>query len=221
MNKEEPHPVFRIEQIVVGPFKVNAYVVGHEQDPAALVIDPGEEAVRIEQALDACGARPAGYLITHGHADHLCALAALVRRFPAPVFMSAEDTAWAFGPTNCIPPYYDRPEPPPEPIRTFQDDALVNADPFVFRVIATPGHSPGGVCYYFERAGLLFTGDTLFEGTVGRTDLPAADSRVLAQSLKKLAALPDDVRVYPGHGRPTTIGAEKRNNIFMRQAARG
>lgn len=82
-------------------------------------------------------------------------------------------------------------------------------------MIATPGHSPGGVCYYDAKARELFTGDTLFKGSVGRTDLPGGDGRVLRDSLRKLAALPDDVRCHCGHGGPTTIGEEKRTNFFM------
>jgi glyoxylase-like metal-dependent hydrolase (beta-lactamase superfamily II) len=86
--------------------------------------------------------------------------------------------------------------------------------------LETPGHTRGGVCYYFEEEKVIFTGDTLFKGTCGRTDLPSGDGRILAQSLKKLAALPDDVTVHAGHNESTTIGYEKRTNFFMQQAAK-
>jgi glyoxylase-like metal-dependent hydrolase (beta-lactamase superfamily II) len=86
--------------------------------------------------------------------------------------------------------------------------------------LETPGHTRGGVCYYFEKEKVIFTGDTLFKGTCGRTDLPGGDGRILAASLKKLAALPDDVTVYPGHNESTTIGHEKRTNFFMQQVGR-
>jgi len=248
-----------IKILSTGPFEVNCAIVWNDQKQA-LVIDPGSDAADIEAVLKENGLTVAAYLLTHGHADHLNALAELHAARPAPVYLHAEDEKWAFGPQNQIPPYYPvpekpdaefiHPENPPRPslasafAKGFGGQAghpsaggeLLKSPPLEgcpqggvglvlladlsFQTLETPGHTKGGVCYYFEEEKLLFTGDTLFKGTCGRTDLPGGDGRVLAQSLKKLAALPGDVTVYPGHNESTTIGHEKKTNFFMQQAGR-
>jgi glyoxylase-like metal-dependent hydrolase (beta-lactamase superfamily II) len=238
-----------VKILSVGPFEVNCCIVWGEAKQA-LVIDPGHAAADIETVLKSNGLTVAAYLLTHGHADHLCALAELHAARPAPVYIHAADFKWAFGQQNQIQPYYSvpvkpaaefiHPENPPRPsLRSGHPSAggeLLNSPPpegcpqggvglitladLQFQCLETPGHTPGCVCYYFEREKIIFTGDTLFKGTCGRTDLPGGDGRVLAQSLKKLAALPDDVTVYPGHNESTTIGYEKKTNFFMQQAAR-
>lgn len=208
-----------VEILPVGPFEVNCAIVWGEAKQA-LVIDPGHDATDIEAVLRQNGLTVAAYLLTHGHADHLCALAELHAARPAPVYIHAEDYKWAFGVQNQIPPYYPVPGKPatefihPETSRDWTISDLR------FQCTETPGHTKGCVCYYFEQEKVIFTGDTLFKGTCGRTDLPGGDGRILAQSLKKLATLPDDVTVYPGHNESTTIGYEKKTNFFMQQAAR-
>jgi len=215
-------PILRrmnVEILPVGPFEVNCAIVWGEAKQA-LVIDPGHDATDIEAVLRQNGLTVAAYLLTHGHADHLCALAELHAARPAPVYIHAEDYKWAFGVQNQIPPYYPVPGKPatefihPETSRDWTISDLR------FQCTETPGHTKGCVCYYFEQEKVIFTGDTLFKGTCGRTDLPGGDGRILAQSLKKLATLPDDVTVYPGHNESTTIGYEKKTNFFMQQAAR-
>jgi glyoxylase-like metal-dependent hydrolase (beta-lactamase superfamily II) len=227
-----------VEILSVGPFEVNCAIVWGDAKQA-LVIDPGHDASNIEAILRQNGLTVAAYLLTHGHADHLCALAELHGRHPAPVYIHAEDYKWAFGQQNQIQPYYPVPEKPatefihPESCHSFQSlprDNGVSLAPLGsrdwkisdlrFQCLETPGHTRGGVCYYFEEEKVIFTGDTLFKGTCGRTDLPSGDGRILAQSLKKLAALPDDVTVHAGHNESTTIGYEKRTNFFMQQAAK-
>lgn len=241
----------KLEILSVGPFEVNCAVVWNDAKQA-FVIDPGYDAADIEPILKKNGLTVAAYLLTHGHADHLNALADLYKNRPAPVYMHAEDEKWAFGPQNQILPYYPVPEkpatefihpenpprpagtPPPEgtdvtPLqgrggRSNATDGVVsngwNIPGLDFQTLETPGHTPGGVCYYFDEEKVIFTGDTLFKGTCGRTDLPGGDGRILAASLKKLAALPDDVTVYPGHNENTSIGHEKKTNFFMQQAMR-
>ena len=207
-----------IQILSVGPFEVNCAIVWNDQK-LAFVIDPGFDAADIEKILSDNGLTVTAYLLTHGHADHLCALADLYKTRPAPIFIHAKDEAWAFGPQNQILPYYPVPEKPDCPILhpEFPNDWKILTEKFQgLEIIETPGHTRGGVCYYFEEEKVIFTGDTLFKGTCGRTDLPGGDGRILAQSLKKLAALPDDVTVYPGHNESTTIGYEKKTNFFMK-----
>lgn len=208
-----------IEILSTGPFEVNCAIVWSDQNQA-FVIDPGYDAADIETILKDNGLTVTAYLLTHGHADHLNALADLYETRPAPVYLHAADEKWAFGPQNQIPPYYPVPEKPAVEFIHPESSKHWTISGMSFQCLETPGHTPGGVCYYFEEEKVIFTGDTLFKGTCGRTDLPGGDGRVLAQSLKKLAALPNDVSVYPGHNESTTIGHEKKTNFFMQQAAR-
>lgn len=204
----------KVIPIGVGTFQVNCYVVasGTRQ---ALVVDPGDDAGIIAVTLRQNELTVAAYLITHGHMDHVSGLAEMTRTFPAPVAMHPDDETWAFSSANKALPYYDCPERPGSIDRllvhgqTFEDAGLR------YEVIATPGHSPGGICYYFPDEKILFSGDTLFMGTIGRTDLQGSDEKLMEQSLKRLAKLPDETIVYPGHGPHTTIGQEKRSNPFL------
>ena len=207
-----------IKTIPVGPYEVNCYIVS-TTGPEAAVIDPGAEADAILEYLQTNRLTPEAYLLTHGHADHISALDQLLAAHTVPVLMHADDQHWAFTPRNQIPPYYPALTSIPATLRTIADGEIVSIAGIQFKVIATPGHTPGGVCYFVREDQVLFSGDTLFQGTVGRTDLPGGNGKVLAQSLKKLAQLPPATRVFPGHGEATTIGAEQRSNIFFRTPA--
>lgn len=206
-----------VEAITVGPLQVNCYVAWGKV-PDALVVDPGEDADRILDTLRTRRLKVAAYLLTHGHADHVSALAALCREQPAPVVLGPVDAAWAFTDLNQLPPVYPTPEKPSSPLVEAADGLEREDAGLLYRVIATPGHTPGGVCFYFPAERALFSGDTLFEGSVGRTDIPGGSARDLTRSLAHLVCLPDDTAVYPGHGPITTIGREKRTNFFLRQA---
>lgn len=207
----------RVHPIRVGPFEVNCYLL--EGPAGCLVLDPGHDAPRLLAALEETGGPLAAILLTHGHADHVSGLADLERRHPAPVYLHPRDAAWAFSPRNTIPPFYAPPDRAPAELRAVNDGDRLAVAGLDIRVIATPGHTPGGVCYWLEREGRLFTGDTLFRGTVGRTDIPGGDARALSASLARLAALPPETRVYPGHGEPTTLAEERARNYFFSAAA--
>ncbi|MBI3986618.1 MAG: MBL fold metallo-hydrolase [Lentisphaerae bacterium] len=201
--------------LCVGPFEVNCWIVW-AQPPQALVIDPGSQAEAILERLRKHELHVAAYLITHGHMDHIGALFELHQAMPAPVCIHAADARWAFSESNQMPPHYPQPQRPPGPFRTPESNKTFQDAGLEYRALFTPGHSPGGVCYYFPTDKTLFSGDTLFQGTVGRTDLPGGDARTLSRSLQVLAGLPPDTRVFPGHGSPTTLAKEKRGNPFFK-----
>ncbi len=209
-----------IESLVVGPIESNCYVVWGDHREA-LVIDPGDDANRIVSVIEREKLSVQAYLLTHGHVDHVSALAEVHERHPAPVGLHPEDARWAFEPINQLPPFYPAPRAPARIDRSWKEGEEWTDAGFPYRIIETPGHTPGGVSLHFIRDGVLFAGDTLFHGSVGRTDLPGGDSRVLSESLKKLAQLPDEIRVYPGHGPETTIGFEKGHNPFLQPGLLG
>ena len=216
--------MINIKEIVVGAFEVNCWVLWGS-DCRAVVVDPGADADRIQSFLSANNLSVAAYMLTHGHIDHISGLTDMLAAHPAAVGISIEDGEWAFDEEHqmlpfCAPFYTVTPRPA-EIARHLADGGEWPDCGTTCHIISTPGHTPGSVCIYFESAGLLIAGDTLFQGSVGRTDLPGGDSRVLSESLIKLAALPDATRVFPGHGPATTIAREKRTNYFMQAACHG
>lgn len=203
-----------INTIVVGPFEVNCFIAEIDQS-SALIIDPGYDSDKISAFLKKNNLHPLAYLLTHGHFDHITALKALHDEFPAPVALHKNDASWAFTPQNEMPPYYAQPATPP-PIEILLDSpGLIPGLDINCCIIPTPGHTPGSVCFHFPELAVLFTGDTLFAGSVGRTDLPGGSSLELKNSLVSLKDLPDETRIFPGHGPMSTLGNEKRTNYFM------
>lgn len=209
-----------IKSVVVGAFEVNCYIIWRAGERRAWVIDPGAQAADIAAVLEAERLDVAAYLATHGHADHVNALSRLHARHPAPLAMHPADRTWAFDPVNQIAPFYDAPEATGGPDIELADGQVLDEAGLQLEVVATPGHSPGGVCFHCAAAKVLFSGDTLFQGSVGRTDLRGGDPRALARSLRRLTQLPDDTAVYPGHGPATRLGVEKQTNFFLRQGAK-
>ena len=198
--------------IQVGTFEVNCTILS--DGGRAWIVDPGQEGERIAALLEKRQLQPEAILLTHAHFDHIGAIPLLQQKFPhLPVWVHAKDQP-AFGhPANQLPPDYP---PVARPDNLCEIDEKHSPSGLPVRVISTPGHTPGGVCYYLEDEKLLLSGDTLFASSIGRTDLPGGDMATLMDSLTKLTELPDDTRVIPGHGPFTTIAAEKRGNPFLR-----
>lgn len=211
-----------LELITVGSYEVNCAVVWGKARKA-LILDPGKDAKEIENFLKTNNLQTAAYLLTHGHSDHISALAELHKNHPAPVYLHPADQEWAFGPSNQIQPYYPVPLRPDAEFPIFGKNDLEysrvwNIADLSFQCLETPGHTPGGVCYWFEDAGVCFTGDTLFKGSCGRTDLPGGDARTLTESLKKLTeTLPPETQIVAGHGLTSTIAKELATNFFLQK----
>ena len=187
------------------------------QDPAAAwIVDPGAEAESINAFLEEKGLAPALVLLTHGHFDHIGALDGLLARHPGlPVHIGPGDVPMIGHPQNAWPPDYDAVKKPASLVADLVDGATLTAGGLTMQVIATPGHTPGGACFLFAEQKLLLTGDTLFEGSCGRTDFPGGSRSQLDASLRRLAGLDPELTVVPGHGSLTTIAREVASNPFL------
>ena len=191
-------------------------VVLWEDPAAAWIVDPGAEPEEILAFLKAKGLTPALILFTHGHFDHIGAVDGILARYPnLPVHVGPGDVPMIGHPQNAWPPDYEVVKKPATLVADLEDGATLTAGGLTAQVIATPGHTPGGVCVLFAAQKLLLTGDTLFAGSCGRTDFPGGDRRQLGESLQRLAALDPELTVVPGHGMPTTIAREVATNPFL------
>lgn len=204
----------KMASLPTGPLEVNCYLVGCENSGKAAVIDPGGNVDSIMALLRQLDLTLTMVINTHGHFDHIGANRALldktgcellIHQNDAPLLQRAAEHAASFGLSASS---------SPEPTRLLHDGDIITVGELSLRVIHTPGHSPGGICLHVEDC--LFVGDTLFSGSIGRTDLPGGNHQQLISNIKeKLLCLADETKVYPGHGPATTIGREKRDNPFL------
>ncbi len=204
--------VFRL---VVGVLQANCYVVYDGSDSRAVVIDPGDEGQRIAEFIEANALKLEYILNTHYHFDHTGANAYLKKRFGVPIAIGLKDAPYLKEAHRAAWEFMINVEPSPEADILLTDGDVINLGGISLKVIETPGHTPGSVCFYNEVSGELFSGDTLFFNSVGRWDLPGGDKKELMKSLKRLMELPGDTIVYPGHGIETTIKYEKEHNPFI------
>ena len=212
-----PSPL-QIHTIVSMPFQENTYVVWLLGRDDALVIDPGLEPDLILDFLKEQGRTPAAILNTHGHADHIGGNAALKSAFPqAPLLIGADEEGLLTDAEANLSAPFGMPITSPPADRLVREGDVIEAAGIRLEVLEVPGHSPGHVVFvYRSTPPLVFGGDVLFRGSIGRYDFPNSDGRLLLQGIRdKLFALPPDTTVYPGHGPVTTIGHEKRSNPFV------
>ncbi len=206
-----------IETFPVGLLACNCTLLGDEEAGEAIIIDPGDEVGRIHRRLTELGLQLKQILITHAHIDHVGGALRLKRLTGAPIFMNESDLPLL----KMIDEQAEwvgvaAPETAP-PDGSLVDGASVGLERYSARVLHTPGHTQGSVCLHFAPLKLLIAGDTLFAGSIGRTDLPGGNYEQIIESIQsRLLELPDETKVLPGHGPSTTIGAERRMNPFLR-----
>lgn len=205
-----------LKTLVVGPLQVNSFLVGDLRTSEVILVDPGDEPDRIIDIIKDDGLRVESIVCTHGHFDHVGAIPELKEHTSSPVvlrkdemeiYTSARDMAAVWG-------YKLDPMPVPDTFVSEGDE--IRAGGLLFKVLESPGHSPGGICLYGN--GVVITGDTLFAGSVGRTDFYGGDIELLKKSFNRLLDLPEETEVLPGHGPATTIGREREENFFVHES---
>ena len=193
----------KLHTLTLGSYATNCYILWNEESNACLVIDPGYEPERVLDTVAGLGLTVEAVLLTHGHFDHVGGVRQIAADTDCRVFLNPADTAMPPRLT-AGPLYYTD---------TYTGGQQLTLAGLSFSVLSTPGHTPGSVCLLFD--GDMFSGDTLFAGSCGRTDLPGGSYRQIKESLKQLAQLSRDYRVHPGHGESTTLSAEKASNPYL------
>ncbi len=208
---------FKLIRMTVGMVMTNCYIGYNEDTREAFIVDPGDDARRISQTVREEKLNVKGILLTHGHFDHIMAVPELKAEFGAPVYAhEAEEKLLKDTQMNLSAPWAGR-ALSLEAERLVKDGEKFELAGFEIQAVHTPGHTAGGVSYYLEAEGGLFSGDTLFRGSYGRVDLPTASGAEIARSIcEKLLPLPEETAVYPGHERETTIASERKYNPLSR-----
>lgn len=204
----------KIEQLVLGMVSTNTWFLMNTESKEMVIFDPADEPERIEQKIAQMEGIPKAVLLTHGHFDHMMAAEALQQRYGISTYALRQEKALLENPGMNLSglwasPYSFTPD------QWVTDGEKLSLAGFSIQVLHTPGHTAGSCCYYIKEENALFSGDTLFAGSVGRTDFPTSDGGKMRESVHfLLEKLPDETRVYPGHNEETTIGYEKRYNPF-------
>ena len=208
-----------IRTLHVGPVQTNCYLVGNPETEQLLIVDPGAEPDVIRDEIRDTGMMPAAILLTHGHFDHIGAVRELLKVYDIPVVAGRGAEEFLKDYDKVAPGMFGdhlTREQLLFPVKKYvEDEELIEYAGFPITCFATPGHTSDGVCFFFPTEGVLFSGDTLFLESIGRTDLPTGDAKVLIESIRqKLYRLPGETLVFPGHGPATNIDYEKRYNIY-------
>ena len=204
-----------IQTLQVGPIMTNCYLLCDEEAKVCALIDPGDDAERVEKLVEQSGCQLRYILLTHGHFDHTSAVRPLLEVYPdVPVYIHEKDAVDGRGGELMFTRLDEKHQ------RYYKEGDALLLGGLTLRVLETPGHSEGSVCLLVEGQGVLFAGDTLFRCSCGRCDFPGGDYRKMLSSMGRLAALEGNLRVLPGHDRETTLDYERRVNPYMRQGAK-
>ena len=204
--------MIQIHMLTLGAYQTNTYIIHEEHSKTCAIIDTGYDVQAIVNKVAALGLEVDAVLLTHGHFDHVGAVEQIVTATGCKLWMHQRDYTQVKNPQNDF--FYPLHDCAFTEVRFCEEGETIRAGGLTLRVQETPGHTWGSVCYLCEDA--IFSGDTLFAGSCGRTDLPGGDWHTITESLKRLAALEGDHRVFPGHGQSTTLAYEKRYNPYMR-----
>ena len=206
----------KIYGIRVSVFTTNCYLVKNEETGEGFLIDPGDYAEKIIEVIKEKAVKLTAIYLTHGHLDHMMAVERVKAEFNVPVYCHEAELAVLADPVQNLTSRFMRSGYVFTDVIGLKDGAEFKAAGFDVRLIHTPGHTPGGCCYYLWEEGYLFSGDTLFFRSIGNTEFPGGSMGTLARSIReKLYMLPEETRVYAGHGESTDIGSEKRENPFV------
>lgn len=205
----------RVEQYVVGSVQTNCYFAINENTSEVLIVDPGACAARLAEIIDEKKLNPTAILLTHGHFDHAGGAAELAERYDIKVYAEEHERETLENPTINLSGWEGR-EISYHADVFLRDEQEIDLAGFHIRVLHTPGHTVGGCCYYFSYQNAVFSGDTLFAQSIGRTDFPKGSASALIRSIEeKLMPLPDETTVYTGHNEITTIGTERMYNPYL------
>ncbi|MBI9104847.1 MAG: MBL fold metallo-hydrolase [Spirochaetales bacterium] len=206
-----------LEQFTLGEWMTNCYYIGLKEEKRGWVFDAGFSPSPMIDFLKQEGILVEKLIFTHAHLDHIAGAKDILSIYPeAEILIHSDEMDFPVNPDLNLSTMAGRMVIGPEPDRGVKDQDLIGDKNLSCRVIHTPGHSPGGSCFYFEESGFLIAGDTLFQGSVGRYDFPTSDGESLFKAIReKLMILPDETIVYPGHGPSTTIGAERKSNAYL------
>lgn len=204
-----------LQNLVLGSVGTNVYFLKNKETAEMLIVDPADSPDRIEQKIEEMGGKPVGILLTHGHFDHILAAEDIRKKYNIPIYATVYERKHLNNPafnlsgfsgkscSLCVD-------------EEMEDLEFLELAGFEIQVFHTPGHTPGSCCYYLKEENVLISGDTLFCGSVGRTDFPGGNAQEIVNSLHRLLEeLPEETKVYPGHDTTTTIGYEKRYNPFV------
>ena len=203
-----------LETVSVGPMGVNCYILALKENTKAIIIDPGDQARKINQVLEKYSLKPEFIINTHGHYDHIGA----DDKFDVPVYIHKKDSDFLKDAKLNLSAFFSVSYNVKSQVRYLEDNEIIKLEEIELKVLHIPGHTPGGVAMQMLKPAerIVFTGDTLFCQGIGRSDLEGGNEQLLVKSIKeKLLNLSDDTVIYPGHGPSSTIGEEKRNNPFL------
>jgi len=200
--------MLRVQILIVGQLQTNCYILTEGKFGKAFIIDPGDDASYIADTIASKKLTPVGILATHGHFDHVLSAFELQHMFSIPFYIHAKDEFLLLGMQKSAEYYLKIPivDPPPIPSKEFQKNMFFEFGLSEFEILETPGHTPGGVCFYFQKDHLCFTGDTVFAGgAIGDWRHSYSDKQALLSSVQKILSLPKETILYPGHGEQTTV----------------
>lgn len=209
--------MMKIMYMVLGPFMTNTYILYNEETMEGLVVDPSFSPEQYIKAIEEKKIHLTSIFLTHAHVDHMAGMNELRKAFPeARMYMDKRDRPFLRDPEKNLSYMFPTPTLVDDADVWVKDGDEIETSGYTFQVIDTSGHTPGGISFYLKKEGIVFTGDSLFQGSIGRTDFPGGSMKELTGSIRKnLFTLPDSTVVLSGHGEQTTIGQEKRTNPFL------